>query len=99
MLYVLNKVYCADKLETYLLRAGHKSKLLFIEDAVYLAKSGSQTAAKINKYRGEMEIYTLASDLAARGLSEKELEPGVRAIDYSDFVELTVENKDLQFWF
>lgn len=99
MLYILNKLYSADKLETCLLRAGETTNVLLIEDAVYAVKSNSQTAKVIERNLPRITVSAVAPDLVTRGIAKEEVLPGIVLVSYHEFVELTVHNEVLQFWF
>lgn len=43
-------------------------------------------------------MYVLADDLEARGIVLQKLVPGINAVDYRGFVELTLENAVIQSW-
>lgn len=99
MLYVINKLHGIDKLEIYLLRARPESTVLFIEDAVCAVKTGSKTAEIIGKYLSHLTVCAVAPDLVTRGLTENQVLAEIILVDYDEFVELTVSNRIIQFWF
>ena len=43
-------------------------------------------------------VYALQDALSVSGIAEESLLEGVRAIDYPDFVELTVKNSVIHTW-
>lgn len=99
MLFVLNKSFDAAELETYLLRIGPKGTVLLIEDAVYSVKSNCQSATVIASHLPRITVYAIAPDLMLRGIGKEEILKGIILVDYEGFVDLTVKNEGLQFWF
>ena len=45
-----------------------------------------------------ISFYVLGPDLKARGLSESNVVDGIKVIDYSGFVDLTVDHDTVQSW-
>ena len=62
-------------------------------------KSKSQSATVIESYLSRLTVCAIAPDLTLRGISKKEILDGVILVDYDGFVDLTVKNEGLQFWF
>lgn len=72
--------------------------VIFIENAVHClyrdGRMGDVLAEKLPLAR----MYVLADDLEARGIVLQKLVPGINAVDYRGFVELTLENAVIQSW-
>ncbi len=99
MLHTVNKSPLErNTLDSCLRLAASGSAILLIEDGVYGALRGSESAAKIESRRDEFKFYALGPDLAARGLEEAPLIDGVEVIDYGGFVDLVAEHDATHSW-
>lgn len=72
--------------------------LLMLEDAVVGARKGSAVAGVIEAAAKNCSVYVLEPDLAARGMSEKDLIAGARLVDYGGFVDLVASHDRTQAW-
>ena len=72
--------------------------VLFIENAVLGLLKQGQLSSNLTQLLKKARLYALAPDLEVRGISSEQLIPGIEAIDYSGFVELTVENAVIHSW-
>ena len=72
--------------------------VLLIEDGVYAATKGTAAAARIAARNGDLALYALGADLAARGISDKAVIEGISVVDYGGFVDLVAENDVSQAW-
>ncbi len=73
--------------------------VLLIEDGVYGAlKGGSAGEAIAAGLKGQLKLYVLGPDLAARGIPAARLIDGVTVIDYAGFVDLVASHKVTQAW-
>lgn len=77
-------------------RAG--DAVLLIEDGVYAAVKGTAVAKRIAARNGDLSIYALGPDLAARGVNDKALIEGIAVVDYGGFVDLVAEHDVAQAW-
>ena len=99
MLHVVNKSpFERNSLESCIRLATKGSALIMIEDGVYGATQGTKVADMVSNAKNDLAIYVLGSDLKARGIDEGRLLDGVKVVDYSGFVNLTVENDKVQSW-
>lgn len=98
LLHTVNKSpQHSDALSSCLRTAAAGSKLLLLEDGVYAAVAGTGSE-KLLAARDDLCCFALASDVAARGLQK--LLPGhVQLLDYSGFVQLSVECHAVQSWY
>ena len=71
--------------------------LLLIEDAVYAATTGAATEARLREACATLKVYALQPDMDARGVTGKLID-GVTLVDYSGFVDLTVEHNTSHSW-
>ena len=79
-------------------RLGAGDDLLFLDKAVLnLLQKGSLNKT-LTALLAQHQLYALADDLEVRGIRAAELLKGIKAIDYADFVELTVKNPLIQTW-
>jgi len=98
MLHIVNKSPLErNALDSCLAAAQPGAAVLLIEDGVYAASRGNAAEAKLRAALTNLEIYVLAPDLEARGMTQS-LTGGVKPIDYAGFVELVVQHKNCQSW-
>jgi len=71
--------------------------LLLLGDGVIAAMPGTAIARTIEEAARTVEISAIAEDCSARG--QGKLVPGVRAIDYRDFVALACSQPRSISWF
>ncbi len=99
MLHTVNKSpFERRTLDTALRHAVKGSGVLLIEDAVYAAFEGTVVAEKVRAALGDLKIYVLGPDIAARGMSEKQVIDGLEVVDYGGFVDLVTEYDKVQSW-
>ena len=99
ILHTINKSpFDKNSLETCVRLASKGSSVLFIEDGIYCAMKGSTKSGIVEGVKGDLSFYVLGPDLKARGIGEDKLIDGVKVVDYSGFVKLTVENDKVQAW-
>ena len=97
-LHTVNKSsYDRNTLETCVSLAAEGSEVILIEDGVYGAVKGGSKAGVITGKAG-VTFYVLGPDLKARGINEDKLIDGIKVVDYSGFVELTVKNDKVSAW-
>ena len=72
--------------------------VLFIENAVLGLLKQGQLGENLTQLIKKARLYALAQDLEVRGICHDRLTPGIEVIDYSGFVELTVENAVIHSW-
>jgi tRNA 2-thiouridine synthesizing protein B len=86
----------SNTFNTCLAYAKDGSTILFIEDGVYAATTGTSVADKIKNASG-VSFAVLGPDLQARGLENK-LADGIKVVDYDGFVNLVAEHDSVQSW-
>jgi tRNA 2-thiouridine synthesizing protein B len=59
---------------------------------------GSAIADKVSGAMKDVSFYVLGADLNARGIDESKLIDGVKVVDYSGFVQLTVDSDKVSAW-
>ncbi len=72
--------------------------VLLIEDGVYAATKGTAPAARIAALNGDLSLYALGPDLAARGIPDSAVIEGISVVDYGGFVDLVAGNDVSQAW-
>lgn len=96
MLYTVNNSsITSNSLDSLLRIIPEGSPILFYEDGVYNAVSGSRDEKKVSTALEKHPIYALDADLEARGI--KNVLQGIKVIDYEGFVGL-VEEHDVAPW-
>lgn len=99
MLHTVNKSpYERKTLDNCLRTAAKGNAILLIEDAVYGAMSGTSYSDAMTQAAKDFKVYVLGPDLTARGMSEDKVIDGITVVDYSGFVDLTVENNTVHAW-
>ncbi len=99
ILHTVNKSpFERNSLDACLRLAASGSSVLMIEDGVYGAMKGTEKSAAVESAKGDISFYVLGPDLKARGISEDKLIDGIKVVDYSGFVSLTVDNDKVQAW-
>ena len=99
MLHTVNKSpYERNSLDTCMRLAKNGSTILLIEDAVYAAVKGTAVEDQMKAATKQHHVYVLGPDLKARGLDETKLIKNINVVDYTGFVELTVEHDCVQSW-
>jgi len=99
ILHTINKSpFDKNSLESCVRLAAKGGSVIFIEDGVYGAMKGTAKSAVVEGASGDLSFYVLGPDLKARGIDESKLIDGVKVVDYSGFVNLTVENDKVQAW-
>lgn len=99
MLHTVNKSpFEKNSLESCLRLAKDGSDVLLIEDGVVGAIKGTKVEEMLTQAMAKVSIHVLKPDLEARGFSEEKLIPGINAVNYQGFVELSVKNENFQAW-
>lgn len=98
MLHIVNKSpFQTSSLDTCLRMAQPGHALLLIEDGIYAATVGSAAEAKMRAACATLKVYALQPDMDARGITGKLID-GITLVDYSGFVDLTVEYSSSNSW-
>ena len=99
LLHTVNKSpFETNSLSDCLRRAKSGSSIILIEDGVYGALSGTAATNLILDRHGEIKMFALTPDLAARGLSDKSIIKGLTLVDYGGFVDLVEKSSSIQSW-
>ena len=99
ILHTVNKSpFDRNSLESCVRLAAKGGAVLMIEDGVYGAMKGTSKSDVVSNAMKDLTFYVLGPDLKARGVDEGKLIDGVKVVDYSGFVNLTVENDKTQAW-
>lgn len=72
--------------------------LLMTEDGVVGARKGSAFAGLLENAAKSCSVYVLGPDLAARGMGENDVIPGLELVDYGGFVDLVTTHHRTQAW-
>lgn len=72
--------------------------ILLIEDGVYGALAGSDVADAVKARSGDVSIFVLTEDAAARGLDAGKLLNEVTGVNYEGFVDLVADHDRTQAW-
>ncbi len=72
--------------------------VIFLENAALGLLQKNRLGDALKRLLEECQLFVLADDLAARGLSAVDFPTGVAVIGYQEFVALTVKNALIQSW-
>jgi tRNA 2-thiouridine synthesizing protein B len=98
MLHTVNKSPSErNTLDSCLAHVKKGSAILLIEDGVYAATKGTDTAKKLEAAMKTVPVYVLQPDVEARGMNGRVLD-GVKLVDYGGFVDLVAEHPTVQSW-
>ncbi|MEO8119989.1 MAG: sulfurtransferase complex subunit TusB [Rhodoferax sp.] len=98
MLHIVNKSpFQTSTLDTCLRMAQPGNALLLIEDGIYAATVGSAAESRLRQACATLKVYALQPDMDARGVTGKLID-GVTLVDYSGFVDLTVQYHTSHSW-
>ena len=98
-LHTVNKSpFDRDMLATCIRLAAKGSSVLMMEDGIYGAMKGTKASDMVSGAMGDISFYVLGPDLKARGIDESKLIDGIKVVDYSGFVQLSVDNDKVQAW-
>jgi len=78
------------------LRSG--DAILLMEDAVYGAIAETEAGRSLAGIGEGISVFVLQPDLAARGIADTQLAPGLAMTDYNGFVDLVAEHDATQSW-
>jgi tRNA 2-thiouridine synthesizing protein B len=99
VLHTVNKSpFEKNSLDACVRLAAKGSSVLMLEDGVYGAMKGTVKSDVVTNAMGDVTFYVLGPDLKARGIGEDKLIDGIKVVDYSGFVSLTVDNDKVQAW-
>lgn len=99
MLHTVNKSpFEKSTFESCLNHARPGDAVLLIEDGVYAAVKGTAAAKRVAARNGDLSLYALGPDLAARGIKDASLIEGISVVDYGGFVDLVAEHEVSQAW-
>lgn len=98
MLHIVNKSpFQSTSLQSCLRMAKPGSAVLLIEDGIFAAAAGTSAEALVRQAANGVKFYALQPDVDARGVTGKVMD-GITLVDYSGFVDLTLEYSTSQSW-
>ncbi|CEA05115.1 DsrH family protein [Pseudomonas saudimassiliensis] len=99
MLHILRHSPHAETRFASCLRAiSADQSLLLIEDAAYALLPGTSSRNALEYLPGNVQLYTLESDLLARGIALDDVSARIQLIDYSMMVALCTEHSKVVSW-
>jgi len=99
MLHIVNKSpFEKVSFKSCLDHAKAGDSILMIEDATVGAIQGSSFSDNIEHALTDKKVYVLGGDLSARGIDQSRIMNGIEVVDYSGFVDLTINNETTQSW-
>ena len=72
--------------------------VVFLENAVLRILQNGLLSGTLTQQLKRNRLCVLSDELAVRGITADELVDGIEVIDYSELVELTVNNPVIQSW-
>jgi tRNA 2-thiouridine synthesizing protein B len=97
MLHIVNKSPRERPSLDACLRIAEPGSLLLIEDGVYAAARGSESAARVQAALDRFKVYVLLPDAEARAIADRLID-GVTAVGYDGFVDLVAGHRNCQSW-
>jgi tRNA 2-thiouridine synthesizing protein B len=98
LLHTMNKSpFERNAFDACLAHAKAGSSVLLLEDGIYAAVKGTPAAQKLGAAMKSVQVYVLAPDAEARGMSNRLLD-GVRSVDYGGFVDLVTQHNAVESW-
>ena len=99
-LHTINKSpYAHHALSSCLKVCAENDGILLLEDGVFgtlISAPGAEELQALIKQG--VKVFALANDSKARGLEDK-LAQDIKLIDYSEFVQLTLNHRSVQSWY
>lgn len=95
MLHLVFQVALDDGI---LQRIGFEDVVILLDDAVFRSLQRGKRADALSKLLKRTKCLVLKEHLAIRGIAIAELVEGIEVIDYTEFVNLTVEHAQIQTW-
>lgn len=92
---MLHLVFQSPIQKAMLERFDSGSDVIFLENSVLNLMKGSALTQYLPNH---CAYFALAEEIKARGINDAELLPCVKAIEYDQFVELTIKNTVIQTW-
>jgi len=99
-LHTINKSsYAHNALSSCLKVCAKNDGILLLEDGVFGTLTSAPGAEELQTLiKQGIKVFALINDIKARGLEEK-LAPNIKPIDYSIFVQLTLDHRCVQSWY
>jgi tRNA 2-thiouridine synthesizing protein B len=99
-LHTINKSpYSHNSLTSCLKVCAENDGILLLEDGVFGALSSTPCAQELQTLiKHGVMVFALINDIKARGLEGK-LAQSIKAIDYNEFVQLTLDHRCIQSWY
>lgn len=72
--------------------------VVFLENAVLRTLKNSGINNELTQQLARNRLCVLSDDISVRGINAAELIKGIEVIDFSDLVELTLQNPLIQSW-
>ncbi|MBL6985823.1 MAG: sulfurtransferase complex subunit TusB [Methylobacter sp.] len=72
--------------------------VIFLENAVLRVFQHSNISDMLTKQLSNNRLCVLSDDIAVRGIHPDELIKGIEVINYTELVELTINNPVIQSW-
>ncbi|MEI7796520.1 MAG: sulfurtransferase complex subunit TusB [Methylococcaceae bacterium] len=79
-------------------RLQHQSSVIFLNNSVWRLIKNSTFQSALTELFLFTPCYVLNEDLTLRGIESDSLLDGITRIDYTQFVELTVNHTPIQTW-
>ena len=95
---MLHLIFQAQLDHATLERTEPGDSIIFLENAFLRLLKNNPQAGEITKLLSGRNCYVLAAEIEIRGIQTTELISTVSVIDYTDWVNLTVEHHLIQSW-
>ncbi len=81
-----------------LARVAVDDEIVFLENTTLRLLQAGADHHRLSELLKTHSLYVLADDLAVRGITPEELIQGIKVIDYTELVSLTVKHPVIQSW-
>lgn len=96
---MLHLIFQSPIKDSVLQRIDKDDHVVFYENAVFQLNKASSISDQLQKMiENNVLFYVLSAELETRGFNSNDLISGIKAIDYSDLVKLTENNKVIRTW-
>jgi len=79
-------------------RVGSTDAILFIEDAVLMLLKTASLSETLQNLAKKQRLSVLIEDITIRGIAFEDLVANIKPVDYSGFVQLTLEHEVNYSW-
>lgn len=96
---MLHLIFQSPLEDPLLQRIDANDQVVFYENAIFQINKGNRSNDRLQELiEKNVKLYVLSEELATRGLTINELIDGIKEIEHSELVKLTLDNKVIRTW-